>query len=391
MLLERNQAVVGAVVAVVLLIGTVMAVTVSGGAFASGTRVEAEFADAAGLSPGDFVFVAGVRAGEVLSVDIDGEVARARFTVDAEGVPADSGASIIIQNTLGKRAIRIDPGGSATALAEGDVIPLDRTATPIDLPQLGDESAELLGEVDVEAFQSLTTALADITEGKREDVELLLDGIDEITAVVVDRKAELEQLLQRSETFIAAAADKDQEIVRIIDAFGSTLDRLAERRTDVTRLLAETAATTDIAGDLLEDREEQLDRILYELHEDLTIVDGRQVDLAHGLAYLGVSINGFASIGYGNGPAKSDNPTWGSVFVTGLGAAGVDALLGCGGTLDELFTELIGPDPRCDERRPGNPPNEPVEDRSDSDARGSSRTAAYPGLGSFFTTAGGPR
>ena len=385
MLLERNQFIIGAICAVILGIGTVLAVTVTGGAFASGTKVKAQFADAAALGPGDFVFVAGVRSGEVLSVEIDGDVALAEFTIEAEGIPNDSGASIIIQNTLGKRAIRVDPGSSGTAFEDGDVIPLDRTGTPIDLPQLGDESAELLGEVDTGALQDVMTALADITEGKREDVEQLLDGIDRITAVVKERKAELNTLLERSETFIAAAAEKDQEIVRIIDAFGSTLDRLATRRADVTRLLAETASTTDIAADLLEDREGQIDRVLGELHQDLAIVDAHQVDLAHAMAYLGVSVNGFASIGYGDGPAKTDNPSWGNVFVTGLGQVGVDALLGCGGTLDQLLTELVGPDPQCDERRPGNPPNDGGEE---GDAGGDSSTAGvtYPGLSAFFVS-----
>jgi ABC-type transporter Mla subunit MlaD len=51
--------------------------------------------------------------------------------------------------------------------------------TPVDLPELGDRSAELLGEVDVDAMQELTTALADVTEGNREDVEALLDGIED--------------------------------------------------------------------------------------------------------------------------------------------------------------------------------------------------------------------
>lgn len=385
MLLERSHVLLGSITALVLAIGTVLAVTVTGGAFTSGTKVQAEFADAAALGVGDFVFVAGVRSGEVLSVEIEGDVALAEFTIDAPGIPNDSSAKIIIQNTLGKRAIEVDPGSSGAAFEEGDLIPLDRTSTPIDLPQLGDESAELLGEVDTDAFQDVMTALADITEGKRQDVEQLLEGIDEITSVVNDRKEQLGVLLERSETFVGAAADKDQEIVRIIDAFGSTLDRLAQRRGDVTRLLAETASTTDIAADLLEDRESQIDSILAELHQDLTIVDEHQVDLAHAMAYLGVSINGFASIGYGEGPAKTDNPSWGNVFTTGLGQVGVDALLGCGGTLDQLFTELVGPDPRCDEQRPGNPPNED-ESEEGSSGQGGVTTASYPGMAAFFTT-----
>lgn len=349
MLLERNQAVIGIIVALLLLAGTAFAVGASGGMFKAGEELEAEFTDAAGLKVGDFVFVAGVRTGEVLSVDIDGDVARARFTLKADGVPADSSAAIFVQNTLGKRAIRLEPGSSTEYLASGDVIPVDRTSTPVDLPELGDRSAELLGQVNVQALQDLISSVADVTEGNREDVTQLLDGLDRVTKVVSDRKEELGSLIERAEVLIDAAADKDQEIVRIIDAFGSTLDRLAARRGDITRLLRETARTSDVTADLVSDRRAQLDRILAELDEDLQIVDDHQVDLAHALAYAGVGVRGFSSIAYQGGPAKTDAPSWGNVFVTGLGEAGIQALLGCGGTLDQALTEMIGPDPTCDE------------------------------------------
>ncbi|MBW3619570.1 MAG: MCE family protein [Actinobacteria bacterium] len=375
MLLERNQAVIGFIVGALIVAATAFAVGMSGGMFKPGEELEAVFADAAGLGKGDFVIVAGVRVGEVLSVEIDGDTARARFTLDAEGVPSDSMASIIIRNTLGKRAIRLDPGRSSDYLAAGDVIPLERTSTPVDLPELGDRSAELLGELNVEALQGLITAVADVTEGNREDITRLLDGLDKVTAIVADKREDLGTLIDRAEVLIDAAAAKDQEIVRIIDAFGSTLDRLAERRTDIQRLLRETTATTNITADLIEDRRTQLDRILFELNEDLAIVDAHQVDLAHAFAYSGVGVRGFSSIGYADGPAQRDTTGWGNVFVTGLGQVGIQALIGCGSAIDQALTEALGPDPTCDG-------TDNVEDEGAEDTD--------PGLSSSSTTLPAP-
>lgn len=399
MLQERNQAVIGVIVALLLAAGTAFAVGATTGMFAPGERIEAEFTDAAGLGAGDFVYVSGVRSGQVLDVVIDGDVARATFTLTAPEIPADSTADIIIRNTLGKRAIRIQPGSSDEILAEGSLIPVERTSTPIDLPELGDRSAELLGEVDVDAMQALTTALADITEGNREDVIALLDGVERVTRIVSERREDLAQIIQRSEVLIDAAADKDQQLVTIIERFGSTLDVLARSRNEVTTLLAQTAAATDTAATLLEDREAQIDRIINELTADLAIVDAHQVDLSHALAYLGVGVEGFASIGYSGGQAKLDNPSWGNVFTTGLGEAGIDAIFGCGGTMDDLFTELIGPDPRCTQGRPGNPPSEPEDESQEPEAADSSSagvTEQEPtnGLDAFFRLApagGDPR
>src|SRR5690606_21033238 len=145
-------------------------------------------------------------------------------------------------NTLGKRGLALTPGTSSDVLEDGDVIPLARTVTPVDLPEIGDRATELLTGVDVEAMRELTTSLADVTEGNREDVERLLHGVEDVTRIVSERREELKVVLERANTLVDAAADKDREIVAIIDDFGSVLDRLVQRRADISRLLATTAS-----------------------------------------------------------------------------------------------------------------------------------------------------
>jgi phospholipid/cholesterol/gamma-HCH transport system substrate-binding protein len=363
MLLDKNHALIGLVVILVIAVGTLFAVGATAGILVRGDRMEVELADAAGLKRGDFVFVAGYRAGEVLSVDIDGDIVRAEFSLTAPEIPADSTASVILSNTLGKRGLSITPGTSSQHLTEGDVIPLSRTSTPVDLPELGDRATELLGGLDVDAMQEVTTALADITEGTREEVEGLLVGIEDVSTIVSDRRDEIEAVLDRAYTLVDAAADKDAEIVAIIDDFGQVLSRLVERRDDITRLLQETTAQSTASASFIADNRAQIDRVLASFHEDLAIVDQHQVDLAHTFAYLGVSLEGFSSIGVSNGEARTDNAYWGNVFVTGLGSVGIGAVFECGGALDALFTRAFGPDPRC----------EPVENPSEGDGPSTGR------------------
>lgn len=359
-MLQRNQALIGSVVIVIIAIGTAFAVLATAGLFVDGEPMQAEFADAAGLEPGAFVLVGGHRAGTVTDVEIDGEVVRVDFTLTAPEIPADSMAEITLTSALGRRAVTLVPGTASDHLEAGSTIPLDRTVTPVDLPELGDESAELLGEVDVDALQDITTALGDITEDSREDVEDLLEGVEAVTSIVVDRRDEIEAVLDRATTVVEAINQKDTELVAIIDDFGSVLDRLVDRRADVTRLLQETAATSTLTADLLEERRDQIDRTLASFTQDLELIDQHQVDLAHTLAYLPAGLEGFAGIGYSGGDAQIDNPDWGNVFATNLGSVGVGSLLECGGALDALFTDLLGPDPRCDDPG-GSPPTQGPE------------------------------
>lgn len=371
MLLEKNHTLIGLAVIAVIAVGTLFALGATAGLFVRGDTYEAEFADAAGLKSGDFVYVAGHRAGEVLSVDIDGEIARVRFSSTAPELPADSLAEVILSNTLGKRGLALTPGTSSDVLEDGDVIPLARTVTPVDLPEIGDRATELLTGVDVEAMRELTTSIADVTEGNREDVERLLRGVEDVTRIVADRREELQTVLDRANTLVDAAADKDRELVAIIDDFGSVLDRLVQRRADISRLLATTASQSQATASLIGDNREQLDRVLASFHQDLELIDAHQVDLAHSLAYLGVSFYGFSSIGVSGGDARVDNPSWGNVFVTGLGSVGVGALLECDGALDAALSNLLGPDPRCEDiDNPGSSPEPgpPAEDNDDRPA-----------------------
>lgn len=347
MLLERNQALIGAIAAIVIAIGTAFAVGATGGLFVPGERYEADFADAGGLEEGNFVFIAGVRVGQVTDIELMEDRVRVEFASEAPPFPVDSSADIIIQNTLGKRAIRVNVGNAEENVAPGFRIPLERNGDPVDLPDLGDESAELLTELDVDKLQELTTALADVAAASNEDLNRLLVGVEDVATIISERRSELQRLLEEGSTLIRAVDEVDQDIVRIIDAFGSTLDRLDGRRGDIQRLLNETVDATDTANALLLDREEQIDQILTDLHTDLEVVDAHQVDLAHVFAYLGAGLEGFASIGYNGGDAKLDNPSWGNVSATELGPLGVEALLGCGGDLDQAFTDAIGPDPEC--------------------------------------------
>jgi phospholipid/cholesterol/gamma-HCH transport system substrate-binding protein len=360
-MLQRNQAFVGFVVLILIAIGTAFAVGATAGLFVDGEPLSAEFTDAAGLESGAFVYVGGHRAGTVTGVEIDGETVLVDFTLTVPEIPSDSMVEITLTSALGRRGLTVVPGSSSQFLEAGDRIPVDRTVTPVDLPELGDEGAELLGEVDVDALQELTTALADITEGNREDVQALLEGVEDVTSIVVDRRDEIEAVLDRATVIVEAVNSKDAELVALIDDFGSVLSRLVDRRADVTRLLQETASTSTLTAELLEERRAQIDRTLASFTQDLALIDRHQVDLAHTLSYLASGLEGFSSIGYSGGDARIDNPDWGNVFATNLGSIGVGSLLECNGALDQLFTDLLGPDPRCGEQGAGPPTQGPEQ------------------------------
>lgn len=345
---ERSPLVLGLVAVAVLAGITVVALTLQRGDLGGGYTITAEFVDANGLRAGDRVFVAGVSAGEVDDLQIDGERVVARLRIDAVELPTATRAEIKLRTLVGRRAVELATGNDfSQLLGDGDVIPLARTRVAVDVPEFGDVSQELLNEVDSEAMNTLFRSVSDVTRDQREELALLIEGGTRLTGVVTDQEEQIRRLLRALRGVSETLAASDADLVAVIDDFGRVLESLAARREDVRRLLRETNATSATAADLVADTRDELDRTLTELHADLEVVSRHQVALAEALAYAPAAVGGFAEISY----SGDHQVPYGKVFVTGLGAAGVDVLFGCGGLLDQALDPLLGPDPRpCEEQ-----------------------------------------
>lgn len=353
MLIERSHFVIGLVVGALLLGGSLYAVTLQAGALASGDDIVVEFDNADRVEAGAPLRIAGVRVGQVMGVEIAGD--RVHVTVRTpEQIPADSHARITTTNSLGARAVTIDVGDEWDDLLndrDEPVIPLERTEPFVDLPDVTDETVQLLEEADAEAAARLFTSLADVTEGQREEVGRLLEGLEDVTGVVVDNRRELEEFLDDTGELLEVLNDADAELLRTIDGVGETVAELDARRDDLLELVRSTADFSSTTADLVVEEREVIDDILDEVAALLALVDDHQVDVAHILGYGGAAFEGFASVGTTQG---QDNPYWGNIFTSSAGDIGVDVVAGCGGLVDEVLDQLLGPGPECppEERSP---------------------------------------
>ena len=342
MLIERNQAVIGLVSALVIAFGTFFAVSLSSGLLVSGYGATAQFTNAKGLKSGDEVLVAGVRAGQVTGVRIAGGHVEVSFKTSAD-LPRDSRARIMNKNMLGARALALEAGADWDHLLadeEHPNIPLDRTSVLVDIPELGDATVNLLQDSDTKALTQLITSLANVTDGQHDQLNRLLDGLTKVSGVVADKRSQLVDFIDKSQTVVNTLADRDQDLVRIVDAFGSTLHQIAARRQKLGELIDATAGASGTTADIISQHRGALDRTLNEVDEVLTILNHHQVDIAHAVAYGGVAFKGFSEV------AKSgtkDNPFWGNIMTTGVGQGGVDAFAGCGGLVDKVLDTVFGP------------------------------------------------
>ena len=346
MLIERSHFVTGLVIGVLLLGGTIYAVTLQAGALARGDDIVLEFADADRVESGAPVQIAGVRVGQVMGVEIVGELVEITVRT-AEDLPVDTRARVATTNALGARAIALDTGGDWGRLLNDEQeprIPLERTDALVDLPDVTDETVAFLEDSDTEAAARLFTSLADVTEGQHEEVERLLDGLQRVGGVVEDNREELGTFLEDTGDLLDVLNATDTDLLRTIDGMGQTVGQLNARRDELLQFVRSTATFSSTTADLLGDERARIEQILDDVAGLLATVDEHQVDLAHTLGYGGAAFEGFASVGQSQG---QDNPYWGNIFTTGVGEIGVEQFAGCGGMLDQVLDELLGPGPEC--------------------------------------------
>ncbi|PTQ09395.1 outer membrane lipid asymmetry maintenance protein MlaD [Sphingomonas oleivorans] len=96
-----------------------------GGAKANAITVTALFPNAAGVTVGTDVRVAGLKIGSVTDQKLDPQTFQVavKLAIDPSvKLPADSSASVTSEGLLGSTFIGLTPGGSETSLKNGDMI-----------------------------------------------------------------------------------------------------------------------------------------------------------------------------------------------------------------------------------------------------------------------------
>jgi phospholipid/cholesterol/gamma-HCH transport system substrate-binding protein len=339
--LERNQLIIGSIALALIIGGTALALLLQGGLLTPTYRVTAYFTDAAGIVEGDPVTVAGLPAGTVKGIWIDrGRVAMELGIEEAVELPADSSAEVMIETLLGRRSVAVIAGEGDEPLQEGDVIPVERTTTPVDITELNDISVELLESSDADAFEGFLSDLAEITEGKTQDVSDLITGLNQVLGAVDSRRQQLGRLIESLRTLSVTFGQRDDQIVDLIDNLDIVLGNLAERQDELETLLVTTASASQETTDLVRRNRAVLDQALNNLDKDLRTLDKHQLDLAATIAYLENAVQGYSSVGYSAG--GNFNNHWANIFVQSLGPVGVDGVIGDCGMVDDLIDEYFG-------------------------------------------------
>lgn len=280
--------------------------------------VKAVFDDAAGVRAGDDVRMAGVKAGRVGGVHADrraGKVTLDLVVHNGVDLGPQTHAEIALLTLLGTRYVRLAGPVVRPYLADTPkaqrVIPADRTKTPFDVFELTRIGTRTVQETDTAKLNQLVTDLADITEGKHDQIRDLVTGVAKVSAALHERDTQLRELLDRADALSGTLAQKDQTLVGLIDQSQGILDLVQRRRGDIARGLDSTASAVGRLAGIVSDSKANLDAILSTLHPTLALVAKHQDSVDRALGWFGPGALGLSNAG-SHGP-------WADIYVRALG------------------------------------------------------------------------
>ncbi len=220
-------------------------------------RVTAYFTQTVGLYPGSSVRVLGIAVGTVTDVVPLGNKVKVDMVVDDQyAVPADADAVVLAPSLVSDRYVQFSPvynGGPK--MKDGATVPLDRTATPVELDQVYgalDDLSSALGPDGANkngALSDLVDVGAKNLQGNGEALNHTLKGFSEAVQTLAKHRDDLFSSLDNLQVFTSALAQIDAQVGEFNTNLASVANLLAGERKDLASAISLLSkALGDVAG-----------------------------------------------------------------------------------------------------------------------------------------------
>lgn len=225
------------------------------------TSYEAQFAQAAGLSRGDLVTVAGVHVGTVTGLALEGDHVKVTMDVDSHvHLGPGTQASIKLTTLLGSHYVELRPGGV------GDLpqrrIALSHTEVPYDLQQALQDATATFEAVDAEKIAQSLTTLADQVRGAPEILPEALRNVERLSSVIAERRDQVGSLLTNAQQVTDLIGRQQQSLGVLVKQGHLLMGDLAARRQLIVRLLGATTKLVNRLRPVLIGDRHQIDQLI---------------------------------------------------------------------------------------------------------------------------------
>lgn len=302
--MSRNRFLVGLAV---VLVGLFVAagIFIVRQTFFKPTTFTAYFTSTTAIYPGDEVRVAGVKVGTIASIEPVGTQAKMTMRVDrGVPIPADAKAVIVAQNLVAQRYVQLTPAYRSTGsrMADGAVIPRERTAVPVEWDDVKAQLMRLtteLGpntEVSTPSVARFIDSAATAMQGNGDKLRQALAQLSGVGRTLAEGGGNIADIIKNLQTFVTALRDSNVQIVQFENRFATLTSVLDDSRTDLDAALSDLSlAVGEVHRFVAGTREQASEQIRSLAAVTQNLVDHR-VDLENVLHIAPISFSNFYNI-----------------------------------------------------------------------------------------------
>ena len=284
---------------IVLAIGLV-ALAVAGGAIVVGPAVAspkntvvAYFSNSNGIFVGDEVRIMGVAVGTISKIEPQPQRAKITFTYDDKyGVPADAKAVILSPSLVTARAIQLTPAyNGGPKMADNAVIPLERTAVPVEFDDLREQLQRLTDALQptqpggVSSLGALINTAADNLRGNGATIRDTIIKLSNAFSALGDHSSDLFSTIKNL-SILVSALQSSTDLLRTLngnlaavtgllsngpDELGGAIQNLDDVVGDVKSFVADNRESVGVTTDKLASISTALNQSLDDIKQTLHI------------------------------------------------------------------------------------------------------------------------
>ncbi|UNB54739.1 MCE family protein [Mycolicibacterium sp. YH-1] len=216
--------------------------------------ITAFFPTATAIYPGDDVRVSGVKVGTIASIEPQGTQTKMTMRVDRSvPVPADASAVIVAQNLVAARYVQLTPAyrTEGPKMADGAVIPTDRTAVPVEWDEVKRQLERLAtdlaptGDTSTSSVGRFIDSAANALDGNGDKLRATLAELSGAGRILAEGSGNFVGIIKNLQIFVTALRDSNQQIVAFNDRLATLSSVLDGSKSDLDAALTNLSLATE--------------------------------------------------------------------------------------------------------------------------------------------------
>ena len=236
----------------------------------------------------DKIRILGIEVGRIEKITPEKGRVRVDFSYDSEyELPADVKAAIVSPTLVATRFIQLAPAyKSGPKLADDGVIPMERTASPLEFDDLKSELSRLsttLGPNEKDAQGSLANFLdasAKAGKGRGADFNRMVTNLSAALGALAEGRGDIFGTIRNLQVFVSAVAEMDDQVVEFNRRLSDVSDLLDDNAEELTGAIVRVDRAARLVETFLKTNRPQLKTATTQLGDLTSTLAASRDDLA---------------------------------------------------------------------------------------------------------------